>query len=145
MCLHCRGLCCSWRCPHHRGLSCTWPCLHYRGMFCFWRFLPQSPELYRRVCTTKACAATGGVYTTGAWASSERFWGICCSWRCLPQRPELNLEVSTVYTLGPELHLYAFNPQRPVPTSCWSCSLRLENNLPTVGHVRFAMKIMFLL
>jgi hypothetical protein len=33
MCLHYRGLCCSWRCLHYRGLSCIWTCLHYRGVY----------------------------------------------------------------------------------------------------------------
>ncbi len=112
-------------------------------------FTPQGPELHRDVSTTQrpvllldmstrtrqgrelhldvfrllvACAAAGLVYTAEACAASRH-----------------------VYTLGPELHLDVSYPQGPVPTYCRTCSLRFENNLLTVGRVRFALKIIFLL
>ena len=59
------------------------------------------------------------------------------------QRIVLLLEVSTPQ--GPELHLDVSHPKGPVPTNYRSCSLRFENNLLTVGSVRFASKIIFLL
>ncbi len=98
-----------------------------------------------------------------------QYSGLCCSWRCLPtpQGPELLLNVSALlrYVLllevstpkGPELHLNVYalqclvllqevsNPRWPVPTYCWMCSLRFENNFLTVGRVRFALKIIFFL
>ncbi len=50
--------------------------------------------------------------------------------------PELNLDVFA-------LQRYVSNPQGPVHTYCRTCSLRFENNLFTVEHVRFASKIIF--
>ncbi len=59
------------------------------------------------------------------------------------QRLVLLLEVST--SQGPELHLDVSHPKGPVPTNYRLCSLRFENNFLTVGSVRFASKIIFLL
>jgi hypothetical protein len=72
-----------------------------------------------------------------------------------PQGPELHLNVSALQryvlllevstTQGPELHLDVSHPKGPVPTNYRSCSLCFENNLLTVGSVRFATKIIYLL
>jgi hypothetical protein len=59
------------------------------------------------------------------------------------QRFVLLLEVSTPQ--GPELHLDVSHPKGPVPTYYRRCSLWFKNNLLTVGRVRFASKLIFLL
>ena len=41
--------------------------------------LLEGPELHLNVCTTEACAAPGGVYTTGSWAAYER---VCTTEAC---------------------------------------------------------------
>ena len=105
-----------------RGLCFSWRCLHHRG----W-------AASERVCTTEACAAPEGVYTTGAWAASER---VCTTEACAA--PE------GVYATGAELHLNLSALQTHAYTYCRKCSLRFENNLLNVGHVRFASKIIFL-
>ncbi len=69
-------------CLHYRGLSYSWSCLYHRSLSCIWRVYP-----------TEACAAPGVVYTTGAWAASDR------DVSTLP-RPVLLLELSTVHHRG---------------------------------------------
>jgi hypothetical protein len=137
----------------HRSLCCFWTCLHYRGLCCSWRCLHTGAGAAAgRVCTTEACAASGDVFTTGPWAASER---VCTS--------EASSAPEGVYTTGAELHLNVSaqqrlvlllkvsTPQGPsciwtclhyrhVPTYCQNCSLRFENNLLNVGHVRFESK-----
>jgi hypothetical protein len=115
-----------------------------------------------RVCTTEACAAPGGVYTTEAWAASEHevcaapggvyttgAWAACKNGSAL-QRPVLLLEVSTPQ--GPELHLNVrfvllldVSHSHHRVLSCRTCSLRFENNFLIIECVRFVLKIIFFL
>jgi hypothetical protein len=69
----------------HRGLSCIWMCLHLRGMCCSWRCLHQRGQSCICVCTTEACAASGGVCHRGLsciWMCLH-YRGMCCTGRCL--------------------------------------------------------------
>jgi hypothetical protein len=63
---------------HSRGVSCTWMCLLY---------------------TIEACAAPGGIFTTGTYAASDLDVPTL-------ERPVLHLDMSTPQ--GPELHLDLF-------------------------------------
>ncbi len=141
-----RGLSGSWTCLYFRGLCCSWRCLHHRG-----RAASNVSALQRPVLLLKVSTPHG----------LERHLNVSAL-----QRPVLLLEVSTPQ--GLELHLNVSAQQRlvlllkvstPQGTSCiWTClhyrhvptycrkfSLRFENNVLNVGHVRFASKIIFFL
>ncbi len=106
--VHKGGLCCSWRCLHQRGQSCIWGCLHYRGLCYFWRcwdcaasggvYATGAWAAFRHVYTTQACAALGGVFTTEAWAAFWRIYTILHAEACAAP--------VCVYTEMGKLHLY---------------------------------------
>jgi hypothetical protein len=117
-CLHHRGLRCIWTCllnTTYRRLYCSWKCppqgpvlllevlFTPQGLSCIWMFLcyrrrvqplemstPQRPERHLDVSKLEACAAPGGVYTTGVLAASGRvytllhfaFWTYQSALRC---------------------------------------------------------------
>ncbi len=133
LCLHYRGLCCSWRCLHTGawaayGCVCTEVCAAPGDVYTTGAWTASE-----RVCSTEACAAPEGVYTIGAELHLKclHYRGLCCSWRCLctPHGPELHLDVSAPqrYVL-----LDVSNPQGPVLTYCQTCLLRFENNFLSI-------------